>query len=131
MLSPHRSRTLVLAVCLTALVVPRLAAQDLKQPAVAVNVSAKAIAEQLGAKLQPRDDDEMHVGASFTAVLETPEKLAELGLKGMHAGARVTVARVAPDKMRVEADEMTPVAANAAATLKIDAKGALVAAEKK
>ena len=48
----------------------------------------------------------------------------------MHAGARVTVGRVAPDKIRVEADEMEPVPASTAATLKLDAKGLLVAAAK-
>jgi hypothetical protein len=45
----------------------------------------------------------------------------------MHAGARVIIARVAPDKVRVEADEMEPAPANAAATIKLDAKGVLVA----
>src|SRR5438105_7674290 len=123
-----RRRAWAVGACLTILASPRLAAQqDAKQQSVApTTVSAKSIAEQLGARLQPRDDDELRIGMSFTAVLESPEKLAELGLKGMHAGARVTVARVAPDKVRVEADEMTPVQASAAATLKIDAKGALV-----
>jgi len=124
-------RTLTLAACLTISAAPRLAAQqDPKQQSAApATVSAKAIAEQLGAKLQPRDDDELRIGMSFTAVLESPEKLAEVGVKGMHAGARVTVARVAPDKIRVEADEMTPVQNSAAATLKVDAAGKLVASK--
>ncbi|HEV8236749.1 MAG TPA: hypothetical protein VGP84_19185 [Gemmatimonadaceae bacterium] len=127
-----RQRGVVLAACLVVLAAPRLTAQqDPKQQSGAPTiVSAKAIAEQLGAKLQPRDDDELRIGMSFTAVLESPEKLAELGLKGMHAGARVTVARVAPDKIRVEADEMTPVQNSAAAAFKVDAKGALVAPPK-
>jgi hypothetical protein len=103
------------------------AQQDSKQQSAApATVSAKAIAEQLGAKLQPRDDDELRIGMSFTAVLESPEKLTEIGVKGMHAGARVTVARVAPDKIRVEADEMTPVQNSAAATFKVDAAGKLI-----
>jgi len=128
---PHPP-ALLLAGCLTILAaLPLNAQQDPKQQSAApTTVSAKAIAEQLGAKLQPRDDDELRIGMSFTAVLESPEKLAELGLKGMHAGARVTVARVAPDKIRVEADEMTPVQNSAAAAFKIDAKGALVAPPK-
>jgi len=127
-----RPRCVVLAACLVVLAAPGLTAQqDPKQQSAApTTVSAKAIAEQLGAKLQPRDDDELRIGMSFTAVLESPEKLAELGLKGMHAGARVTVARVAPDKIRVEADEMTPVQNSAAAAFKVDAKGALVAPPK-
>ncbi|HEY2376704.1 MAG TPA: hypothetical protein VGH98_12075 [Gemmatimonadaceae bacterium] len=123
-----RPRAWALALCLTSLAAPLAAQQEPKPQSTAPTmVSAKAIAEQLGAKLQPRDDDELRIGMSFTAVLESPDKLAELGLKGMHAGARVTVARVAPDKIRVEADEMTPVEASAKATLKLDDKGMLVA----
>jgi hypothetical protein len=127
-------RAVLVAVCLTIVAAPCLAAQqDPKQQSGALapaTVSAKALAEQLGARLQPRDDDELRVGMSFTAVLDQPDKLAELGVKGMHAGARVTVARIAPDKIRVEADEMTPVQASGAATLKIDAKGALTVVPK-
>src|SRR5207248_4787082 len=124
-------RALALAACLTIIAALRSGAQqDPKQQAGPVSVSARAIAEQVGAKLQPRDDDELRLGSSFTAVLQEPEKLAELGLKGMHAGARITIARVAPDKVRIEADEMIPAPASAAATLKLDAKGALVAAPK-
>ena len=126
-------RVLALVACLTIIATPRIGAQqDPKQqggPAFS-SVSAKAIAEQVGARLQPRDDDELRLGASFTALLQDPEKLAEFGVKGMHAGARITIARVAPDKVRIEADEMSPAPASAAATLKLDAKGALVAAPK-
>jgi hypothetical protein len=43
----------------------------------------------------------------------------------MHEGARVTAGRMAPDKIRVEADEMEPVPARGSATLKADAKGVL------
>jgi hypothetical protein len=123
---------LLLATCLTILAAPCIAAQqDPKQQSSApATVSAKGIAEQLGARLQPRDDDELRIGMSFTAVLDQPDKLAELGVKGMHAGARVTVARIAPDKLRVEVDEMTPVQASGAATLKIDAKGVLTVVPK-
>lgn len=121
-----RSRTLALAACLTLLSLPALRAQDAKQQGAPAYVSAKALAEQLGARLQPRDDDELRLGLSFTGVLESPERLTALGLKEMHAGARVTVGRVAPDKVRVEVDEMEPVAASTAATFKLDAKGLLV-----
>lgn len=125
-----RSRTLAIAACLTILAVPALRAQDARQQGVPAFVSAKALADQLGARLQPRDDDELRLGLSFTAVLETPEKLTALGLKEMHNGARVTFGRVAPDKVRVEVDEMEPVAASTAATFKLDAKGLLVAVAK-
>lgn len=119
--------TLVLAACLT---IPALASASAQEPApqgTPAFVSAKAIAEQLGARIQPRDDDELHLGTSFTAVLGTPDKLSAFGLKEMHPGARVTVARIGPDKLRVEIDEMDPAPATTAATLKLDSKGSLVA----
>lgn len=125
-----RSRTLALAACLTIFALPRLHAQDARQQGAPAFVSAKALADQLGARLQPRDDDELRLGVSFTAVLGSPEKLTALGLKEMHAGARVTVGRVAPDKVRVEVDEMEPVAASTAGTFKLDARGLLIVAAK-
>lgn len=127
-----RSRALALAASLAIITAPRLAAQEnaARQQGAPTAVSAKALAEQLGARLQPRDDDELRLGASVTAVLSDPEKLAAFGLKGMHSGARVIIARIAPDKVRVEADEMDPTPANASSTLKLDTKGALVAAGK-
>ena len=124
------TRAAFLALCLTILAAPTLVAQDTKQQAGPTMVSAKAIAEQLGARLQPRDDDELHVGTSFTAVLDNPAKLVLLGLKEMHPGARVTVGRVAPDKIHVEVDEMDPTPTSTAATLKVDANGKLMAAAK-
>lgn len=125
-----RSRTLAIAACLTILAVPSLRAQDTRQQGAPAFVSAKALADQLGARLQPRDDDELRLGVSFTAVLEAPEKLTALGLKDMHAGARVTVSRVAPDRVRVEVDELEPVTASTTATLRLDPKGLLMAAAK-
>jgi hypothetical protein len=123
-----RSHVVALAACLTIAAAPRLAAQDEpKQQGVPTSVSAKALCDQLGARIQPRDDDELRLGASVTATLNEPEKLAAFGVKGMHQGARVIVARVAPDKIRVEVDEMDPAPASGGATLKLDAKGLLVA----
>jgi hypothetical protein len=119
--------TLALATCLTIPALAGAGAQEPRPQGAAASVSAKALAEQLGARIQPREDDELHVGASFTAVLDTPDKLSAFGLKEMHSGARVTVTRVAPDKIRVEIDEMSPAPASTAATLKVDAKGSLVA----
>ena len=125
MLSP-RLALIVAVSTLIAASPPRAAgAQDLRQQGMPA-ASVKAIAAQLGAKLQPRDGDELDVGHSFTATLETPEKLEGFGIKGMHAGARVTVARVAPDKIRIEADEMDPVPARGSTTVKLDGKGTLV-----
>jgi len=124
-----RLAPIALAICLTTVAAPCLRAQDTKQQGAPASVSAKALAEQLGARLQPRPDDELNVGQSFTAMLEKPDKFTELGLKTMHAGARVTVARIAPDKVKVEADEMDPTPANTSATLKLDAKGLLTVAK--
>lgn len=124
---PFSMRTVPLAAFLAILAAPLGAQQDTKQQSAAPTmVSAKAIAEQLGSKLQPREDDELRIGMSVTAVLESPEKLSGLGIKGMHAGARVTVARIAPDKILVEADEMAPVEASGKVTLKLDEKGTLL-----
>src|SRR5689334_18341351 len=121
--------TITLALCLTTIAASTVSAQETKQQGAPAFVSAKALAEQLGAKLQPRFDDELNIGASFTAMLEQPDKLTALGLKPMHAGARITVARIAPDKVKIEADEMDPAPANASATLKLDSKGMLIVAK--
>jgi hypothetical protein len=123
-----RSRALGFAACLTVVAAPRLAAQeDAKQQGAPTSVSAKALCDQLGVRLQPRDDDELRLGASVTATLKDPAKLEGFGIKGMHEGARVIIARVAPDKVRIEADEMDPKPASAGTTLKLDAAGAIVA----
>jgi hypothetical protein len=114
----------VIALALVILVVETPRAALAQQPSVAA-VSIKTIAEQLGAKAQPRDDDDLNVGTSFTSMLTDPQKIAAFGIKGMHEGARVTVARIAPDKVRVEVDEMEPAPVRASATIKLDAKGAL------
>jgi hypothetical protein len=87
------------------------------------------VATQLGLKVQARDGEEFALGTSFTGLLAEPQKLARFGMQ-MHDGARVTAARMAPDKIRVEADEMEPVAARASATLKVDVKGELSAIPK-
>ena len=82
------------------------------------------VAKQLGITVQQREGEEFTLGTSFTGLLAEPQKLATFGMQ-MHEGARVTAARMAPDKIRVEADEMEPVPARAAATLKVDSKGIL------
>jgi hypothetical protein len=124
----HRHLLALAAVCLAIGVGARAAAaqEEARQQGMPT-ASVKAIAAQLGAKVQPREDDELGLGTSFTAMLEQPDKLAEFGIKGMHPGARVTVARVGPDRIRVEVDEMDPVPARGSATLRLDAKGMAVA----
>jgi hypothetical protein len=87
--------------------------------------SRSDIAMQLGAKLGSKDDDEFSVGATINATLADPAKLAALGLTGLHEGARITVMRVSPVKVRVEVDELEPVPLTKKATLKIDERGRL------
>lgn len=89
------------------------------------DVSMKTVAEKLGIKPSPNAPDDIEIGRSVTTSLTSPEKIAEYGIKGMHEGARVTVTRTAPDRLRVEADEMEPVSARAAVTLRVGTDGSM------
>jgi hypothetical protein len=104
----------------------------LATPAVAQNVRQQSsqltrgdVAEQLGAKVTSSQNEELGVGSSLTGTLVDPAKLAKFGISGMHEGARVSVMRVAPDKLRIEVDEMEPTPLTKKATLRIDEKGRL------
>lgn len=120
------ARAAMVAACvgILALAPLRALAQvgDTKQNA---GVTLSGVAAQLGAKVVARDGDELPVGGSFSGTLADPAKLVALGVAGMHEGARVTVMRVAPDKLRIEVDELDPVPLTKKATLKIDATGKL------
>ena len=85
----------------------------------------EGIAAQLGAKLSPNQPEELPVGVSMTASLVDSAKIAALGATGLHAGARVTVMRIGPEKVRVEIDEMDPVPLTKKLTLRIDSQGRL------
>ena len=85
----------------------------------------EGIAAQLGAKLSPNQPEELPVGVSMTASLVDSAKIAALGATGLHAGARVTVMRIGPEKVRVEIDEMDPVPLTKKLTLRIDSQGKL------
>lgn len=89
------------------------------------HTATEAIAAQLGAKLSPNQPEELPVGVSMTASLTDSARIAALGATGLHAGARVTVMRIAPDKVRIEIDEMDPVPLTKKLTLRIDAQGKL------
>lgn len=89
------------------------------------HTATEAITAQLGAKLSPNQPDELLAGMSITASLIDSARIAALGATGLHAGARVTIMRVAPDKLRVEVDEMDPVPLTKKLTLRIDAQGRL------
>ena len=68
-----------------------------------------SIARQLGVKVPGKADEEFELGVQFTGLLEEPGRLAAFGIKGMHAGARVVAARIAADRVYIEADEVDPV----------------------
>ena len=114
------------AILLCAISVPTRAQgsrPEVKQQSM--QITAQSIAEQLGAKAPPRDVDELAVGASFSGTLTDPAKLAALGITGMHEGARVTAFRSSPERLRVEVDELEPIARTQKATLRIDERGKL------
>ena len=92
-------------------------------------VTIGSIASQLGVTVTMVADEEFAVGVQFTGVLQAPEKLDGLGLPGMHSGARVYAARIGPDRVQVEADELNP-PKRVGAKLKLDDGGKLLAAPK-
>jgi hypothetical protein len=101
-----RSRTLLAVYLLSVSVVAPAVAQRPEVFPVPVGV----VAEQLGVKLMPDAPRELELGRSATTMLAEPKKLAQVGITGMHEGARVTITCVGPNRIRVEADEMEPVA---------------------
>lgn len=91
-------------------------------------VSVKEVSEKLGAKAMVRDD-EITLGNSATMALVDTAKIQKYGIKGMHEGARVTVTRVAPDRIRVECDELEPAPAKSVVTLRVSNDGTLTRAQ--
>ena len=83
------------------------------------------VAERLGVKLMPSAPIELDLGHSVTAMLADPGKIETVGIKGMHEGARVTITCVGPSRLRVEADEMTPVEQRKTITVRVDSDGTL------
>lgn len=98
---------------------------------VEIMMSISTVAEQLGVKLEPRPlDDEFRIGLSVSGTLERQEKLERFGIKGMKNGARVTMSRVATDRVRIDADQFAPDLVSARADVKVDETGHLIAAPK-
>lgn len=95
------------SVSLFAILVLAVAAFAAPNP-VPAPVTIGRVAVQLGVKVSDRVEDEFTLGTSFTGSLEDTLKIQSFGIKGMHPGARVTVARVAPDRVYIEADELDP-----------------------
>lgn len=122
--------TFVLAL---AFVVPSLArAQDSASTRVAVasapatsTVAAARIAAQLGSKLVGEQPAELFIGASATAILADPARLAAFGLRNAKAGARVTILRSGTERLRIEVDEFEPVARTRTLKLNLDGEGRL------
>ena len=83
------------------------------------------VAERLGVKLMPSAPTEIDLGHSVTAMLADPGKIEAVGIKGMHEGARVTITCVGPSRLRIEADEMSPVEQRKTITIRVDVDGTL------
>lgn len=118
-------RRMLLSACALCIALPiGLAAQQ----STVYPVPAGAVAEKLGVKLMPGAPTEVELGHSVTAMLADPQKLVAVGIKGMHEGARITITCIGPNRLRVEADEMEPVAQRATATVNVAADGSLTPA---
>ena len=116
-----RSRIL-LSACLICAALP---AMTMAQQPDVEPVRVESVADKLGAKSVPNAPRELEFGHSATTMLAEPQKLASYGIKGMHEGARVTITCVGPSRIRVEVDEMEPVAQRGAVTLHVNTDGSL------
>lgn len=88
-------------------------------------ISSAVVASQLGVKLSPEQPAELAIGGNLTGSLEDATKLTALGVAGARAGARVTVMRVAEERLIVEVDEVDPVARSRRVTLRLHSDGQL------
>ena len=88
-------------------------------------ISTAEIAAQLGAKLAPGTPDELPIGVSVSGFLVDAVKLVALGVAGLQPGRRVTVTRVAVDRLRVEVDQLDPVPLTKKFALRLDGQGRL------
>ena len=93
-----------------------------------IYVTVGKVASQLGIGITMGANDEFAVGVQFTGSLEDPMKLAQFGVV-MRKGARVLAARVGPDRVLVDADELDP-PRRATAKLQLTEDGTLVVAPK-
>ena len=127
----RHARLRAIAACVTVclLIPPSAVAQggqpDVKQQSSSA-ITMGSIAEQLGAKVVDKNI-ELGIGQSLTGTVTDAAKLAKFGITGIHEGARLTAFRSAPDKLRIEVDELEPAPVNKKATLKLDDRGRLSA----
>ena len=117
-------RKLLIGVCALCVGLPAGDAAQLPVDAVPSGI----VAEKLGVTLMPNAPTEVELGRSITATLADPRKLVPLGIKGMHEGARVSITCIVPNRLRVEADEIEPVAQRAAVTVNVGPDGSLTPA---
>ena len=114
---------LLLGLAATVLMVP-LGAWSVNRPALVPTVAS--IAAQLGVKVAERESDEFLVGVQFSGTLKDTTKLPAFGLKGFSVGARVTAARIAENRVHIEADALDPPRTEFV-RVRIDADGKIVA----
>lgn len=119
---------MLLSVCIAAIAASPAAAGAQSQQQGSVEISVKSTVEKLGLKPSGNLPDEFDLGRSITVSLADPTKAAKYGIVGMHEGARVTMTRVAPDRIRVEADEMEPLPNKSTVTLKVASDGSMTRA---
>lgn len=94
------------------------------QPSVR-ELSAAMVAQQLGVKLSPGQTDELGIGASKSGMLTDSTRLVPFGLTEVRNGARVTLFRIAQERVRVEVDEIDPVPRSRGVTLRLYEDGRL------
>ena len=119
---------LLLSACIAAIAASPAAARSQSQQQGSVEISIKSTIDKLGLKPSGNLPDDLELGRSITVSLADPAKAAKYGIVGMHEGARVTVTRVAPDRIRVEADEMEPLPNKSTVTLKVAEDGSMTRA---
>ena|ERR1044071_1067388 len=103
---------------------PRTSVAQVTPQGAPASVQVKALGDALGIKpATSSGPTTLELGATITFMLVDPAKLAKHTVRGMHEGARVTVTRVAPDRVRVEADEMEPLPVSGKVTLRVNADG--------
>ena len=130
------SRGAALVVLGLALLLPspqRLDAQAAARPRVVIgpsHVDVARLAERLGIAPQPDSPAELDIGTSVTCTLAKPARLAAFGITGVREGARVTILRSAPDRVRIEADEIEPIRTESV-VVRLDANGVPIPKDRK
>ncbi|NUO65041.1 MAG: hypothetical protein HOQ11_07240 [Gemmatimonadaceae bacterium] len=118
-LARGRLHLLVLATAL-ALVAP---ADALRAQRPEIDVTR--FTHELGLVVAEARKAHLAVGDAVTGSAMQPALLQRLGINGMHRGARVVIARVAPDHVTVEVDELLPAPQRAAVKLRVGDDGTL------